>query len=502
MEKDWSSQQQDIFTFCKKGHGNALVRARAGCAKTTTIIKGVEYAPERNILCCAFNKEIAEELSRRLTNPNATARTLHSVGNGFIFKNWGKVQIEPTRGKRLAVAAGRQILKINPPKEIVTLIANLASKLKNMHPFITSKLESDVQIAEGVALDFNLTPDQEQSEAGWSLDVIIDAAIRAMTLAQEKDGTIDYDDMIYLPVVCRWAHPRYDLVIVDEAQDMNTAQLLLAQRIARGRIIVVGDNLQAIYGFRGADSNALDRLKTELNAREFGLTVTYRCPKQIVELARCVAPDFQAHPSAPEGIIDCIRVDALYEIATPGCFILSRKNAPLAKICLRLVRNGRRAIIRGREIGDQLINIIRKLDDRTMKGFFTDLKIWEEKMIQSLRDQDEDANESRMETVADNAATIRVLAEGLATVAELVTRIQQFFIADKDSDQIFGRAITLSSVHKAKGLEADRVFLLEETFNSPKGTDDKRNREEDSIWYVAVTRAKAHLTWVTGITKE
>jgi len=46
-------------------------------------------------------------------------------------------------------------------------------------------------------------------------------------------------------------------------------------------------------------------------------------------------------------------------------------------------------------------------------------------------------------------------------------------------------------VHKAKGLEASRVFLLEETLNT-------RNREEENIYYVAVTRAKDQLTWARG----
>jgi DNA helicase IV len=93
------------------------------------------------------------------------------------------------------------------------------------------------------------------------------------------------------------------LVIIDEAQDMNASQLLLAMKSCKkgGRIAVVGDDRQAIYGFRGADSNSLDRLKGELVAHELGLTTTYRCPKVVVAGAARLVPDYTAAPAAPEG---------------------------------------------------------------------------------------------------------------------------------------------------------------------------------------------------------
>jgi superfamily I DNA/RNA helicase len=97
---------------------------------------------------------------------------------------------------------------------------------------------------------------------------------------------IDFTDMIFLPVANNWIRPQYDMVVVDEAQDMNTCQLAIAQGLARNRVVVVGDDRQAIYGFRGADSGSLDRLKDELKATELGLTTTYRCGRGIVALAQ------------------------------------------------------------------------------------------------------------------------------------------------------------------------------------------------------------------------
>lgn len=209
-----------------------------------------------------------------------------------------------------------------------------------------------------------------------------------------------------------------------------------------------------------------------------------------------MVPDFEAHSSAPEGIVDEIKYEAIYDFVAPGNFILSRKNAPLAKICLKLVRQGRRAIIRGREMGEALAGLIRRFEAPNMKTLFDELRSWEEKTVASINEQGQDADEERIEMIADQAATIRALAEGIATPAELLTRIEKFFVADRDSDLALGAAITCSTVHKAKGLESERVFLIKETFR--KG----RSNEEDNIWYVATTRAKAHLTWVIGKSEE
>jgi superfamily I DNA/RNA helicase len=124
-------------------------------------------------------------------------------------------------------------------------------------------------------------------DEGWTVEVVADIAMKAMDYACEKDGTLDFDDMIFVPLRNGWVRAKYELVIIDEAQDMNASQLMLAMKVCKkgGRIAVVGDDRQAIYGFRGADSNSLDRLKGELVAHELGLTITYRCPKTVVAAA-------------------------------------------------------------------------------------------------------------------------------------------------------------------------------------------------------------------------
>jgi superfamily I DNA/RNA helicase len=488
----WSKQQTAIFTWMKTGRGNARVTARAGTGKTTTIIEAINHAPENQILVCAFNKEIADELSRRLKNPKASARTLHSIGNGIVYKNIGSAQIDKDRGKKIAKKALQQSYpKMSPNFDVINCVKDLASKAKGMAPFATI---TDLQ---KIADQFDLYPSEESAEAGWEIHMIIKAARTALDLAKVNNGSIDYDDMIYLPLANNWARPRFDLIVVDEAQDMNYSQLLLAQRVSRGRIMVVGDDRQAIYGFRGADSGSLDRLKTQLKTKELKLTITYRCPKKVVALANEVVEDFEAAATAPEGTIDEISYPHIFAAAAPGNFILSRTNAPLAKTCLQLVRDGKRAIIRGRDFGERLVALVRKMEAATMEDLFAGLKTWQDTMIASLQAQgeDADANSEKMEMVVDQVETIRQLSEGLATPAEVITRISNFFVADREADLTLGAAITLSTVHKAKGLESERVFIMKDTFKRRNGAV---NGEEANIWYVAITRSKSHLTMVRG----
>lgn len=478
MARVWSTQQIAIFSSFEKGTGNLVVVARAGVGKTTTIIEGINHSPAEKIMLCAFNKRIADELTAKLSNPRAESKTLHSIGFRFITRNWTKVRVDNDRGRRIA----QQIMGHEVPDPMLNNVVKLTSLAKGMCPF--PKLDEIVDIA----YEFDLAPDQEWIEDGWSPERLASYAMKCMDKACEKDGTIDFDDMVFIPLRNRWVRGSWDLIVVDEAQDMNAAQLLLAQKAVKkgGRIVVVGDDRQAIYGFRGADSGSIARLKKELSAVELGLTITYRCPKQIVELAQKIVPDFMAAANAPEGTIINIMKDKLVAMAGPHDFILSRKNAPLAGVCLALLRAGKRAKIQGKDIGRGLINLVKKINGKSMPDFHARLTKWEEREVKRLLASGKKSAEARIEYINDQAETLRELAEGLSGVKELTTRIDNLF-ADVEGKN---DAIMCSTVHKAKGLEADRVFILESTLRRGGSI------EENNIEYVAITRAKKELVWV------
>lgn len=486
-KKTWSALQLAVFAWFANAVGHLLVRARAGTGKTTTIFEALKHIPAgAKVLICAFGREIADELIARLSKMTlacvAEANTLHSIGGQIVRRYWPSVRIDKDRGWRLA----EQVCGKAAPEHMVKLVKGIAEKAKGMMPFATP-----VDLQE-IAFQFDLAPDQSWEEEGWTLDRVCTLARRAMDAACVKDGSIDFDDMLFLPLANNWAFPKYDFVLVDEAQDMNYSQLLLAQRVCRphGHIVVVGDDRQAIYAFRGADSAALDRLKTELNASELPLNVTYRCGQKIVALAQKLVPDYQAAPTNGEGEVSTIQIEKLVEMAGAGDFILSRKNAPLINICLKLVKAGKKAKIRGKkDLTAGLRALLKKLNPKSVPDFLAKIGVWVEKEAARIRATGSKNTESMLDAAYDKADILRALADGANGMVEVQGRLDALF-----SDDVNGH-IVLSSVHRAKGLETDRVFLLEDTFY-PGG---RRNIEEQNIEYVAITRAKSTLVWVEGL---
>lgn len=481
----WSPQQNDIFEWFKTGQGNLVVRARAGTGKTTTIVEAINYAPEQKILLAAFNKRIATELKEKIKSPVAEAKTLHSVGCGFMFRNWDGAQLDEDRGERLA----RRSLPAGAPDPVVNLVKRLAAIGKNACP------HPDIETMTELAYQFDLDPDEYLEDQGWNTGRIVDSAISSMTRALEKDGTFDFDDMIYVPIRNGWVRPKYNMVVIDEAQDMNASQLILAMKVCKpgGRIVVVGDDRQAVYGFRGADSNSIDRLKGELVAHEKSLNITYRCPKSVVKLAQSIVPDYTAAESAPEGVVSTATLEQMIERAGPGDFVLSRKNAPLTKVCLRFIRMGRRAMIEGREIGSGLINVIKKVGGNNIPSFIERLGKWETKQVARLHKAKKSSAEKKIEFINDQVETLRAVAEGAKSISDITEKIRDMFQETAGGKMDY---IVCSSVHRSKGLERDHVWGLVETL-FPGGRRDVI--EEQNIAYVMFTRTKKEFTSVTGI---
>jgi superfamily I DNA/RNA helicase len=475
-----SPQQHAIYDWFARGRGNLAVRARAGTGKTSTLLEGINHAPERSILLAAFNKRIADELKTRLKNRRAQAKTLHSVGYASI-RSRQPAQLDEDRGHRIAeeLVAG--------PVEMVHLVQKLAAVAKNAAPF--AKHEDLLALAD----DFDLEPDPDWQEEGWHTADIAALALKAMNRALEPDGTVDFDDMVFVPVCRGWVRPRFDLVVIDEAQDMSATQIEICRRsvLPGGRIAVIGDDRQAIYGFRGADSTSLDRLKHELRAAELPLTVTFRCPRLVVEQAQRLVPDFEAAANAPLGELVEMTAAQMYAAASPGDFILSRKNAPLVRVCLTLIVAGKRAMIEGRDIGQGLIALIRRLRAATIEDLIAGVERWRNREIQKYRGNTSKKAAAKLEQILDAAAALTVLAEASDSVGHLERRIEALFQETGGKRQ---DVVVCSSVHKAKGLERDRVFGLMDTLY-PGGRDDM---EERNVHYVLLTRAKKTFVKVIG----
>ena len=471
----WSDEQRAIFDWCSGGTGNLVVRARAGTGKTTTIVESLSHL-DGGILLCAFNTRIKEELDRK-AGGKAHVYTLHGLGFRFVRKGWPGVAVDDKRGMRLAERALAYVGKPST-RDWMVAVDRLSSMVKECAP---------LDFNESVLAVLNRSYGCDETlPRNYDQDKFLAASMKHLALSAEKDGTINFSDMLYIPLVHKMIYPCYDVVIVDEAQDMNKAQLEIAMRVTRktGRTMIVGDDRQAIYGFRGADSGSIDRLKKYLKAEELGLKTTYRCPKAIVNAAKKIVKDYTHAPEAPDGIVRRLPLSRLAAEANHGDFILARTNAPLLSAVLELVRSGKRAKIEGRDIGKGLQGIILRLHARDPEELITLVYDWANHAINRAG-----GDEKRIQQIQDQAELIRVIAEdqSVRSVQDVHNKIDSLFTDDDDRD---GRVVC-STVHKAKGLEADRVFLLTETFKLNAATG-----EESNINYVAITRAKKELIWV------
>lgn len=479
----WTDEQHAIFEWFRTGKSNAVVRARAGTGKTTTVKAGFSLAPEERMLYAVFNKKNQREAAEKITDQRVEIRTLHSLGFAYIKRVWGNAKPDDAvEDDRIEATCGRFL-----PDEVFTAIKKLVGFAKNC--YVDPSVEDLAQLADDRMID--AAAFEDPLDGGWTVLKIASKALAVLELSKQPDrqNRISFNDMVWLPVVMEWVRPWFDLVCVDEAQDMNLPQLLMAIGACKstGRIIVIGDDRQAIYGFRGAAHNGLDMMLERLNAVEFGLTRTQRCPKAQVATVVQYVPDYRATDGAPEGLVEDIDLDKAMAMAVEGDAFVSRANAPLMPICLGLLRRGISARIEGRDVGKMLLSIIKKLKAKSVTDFIAKVEKWGDR--QRKRAEVSKHAEQKIQVIDDQVLTLIALADGADSVAAIEKRTTDLF---SDSDNNPKPAVVLSSVHKAKGLEWNRVFALRETFFRSKADI----REEENIFYVAVTRSKKELYFV------
>lgn len=473
IKRDWSPFQKDIFRDIAQGAGHTVVVARAGSGKTSTIVEGFRYLPRgKKTLMVAFNKSIADELKQRAPS-YVDVMTLHSLGFRAIKQAFGNdVVLENDKAMMLATEL------LGDDYELFEVKLSICKC---------------VSLCKGFLIDTPTKVDELIDKFGietfeYLREDFIKYVLKVLAMCKAKKQVIDFDDMIWFPFVYRLNVGKFDIVFVDEAQDLNAAQMAMVLSACKmdGRIIAVGDPAQSIYQFRGADSEAIPNFINKLKAKTLPLSVTYRCPKKVVTLAKEIVPDIVAPTTAPEGVIHEVQAEELLKLTKPGDFVLSRTNAPLVKYCMALLKAGVPANIQGRDVGSNLLYFIKKSKAKTIVKFTEYVVNWRDQEIRRLM-----AEKKQPDIAIDKAECLLNLCEGTLTIKDLQETIEKLFSDVDDTAKV-----VFSTTHKAKGLERDRVFVLAGTYRKGSGV-----QEEDNLWYVAVTRAKKELFLVRKASK-
>ena len=484
----WAPAQIAIFEAIVRRVDNVLINAVAGSGKTTTIEAGVRFtSPNERIVFLAFNKAIADELSRRVPR-HVLAKTFHALGFAALRSSGWRGEVDGRKLRNIL----QEVLPDNAKGSAADLdygaeCIKLISHAKSRAMFLEDPASQSamVEIAQGIEID----------EGTYRLPQICNWAAQAFRISANMRDTIDFDDMLWLPfyLKCNW--PQFDRTFVDEVQDLNYIQHLIVQRVSAGQVIAVGDRAQSIYAFRGATPSSMDDMKLMFSMVEFPLSVTYRCARSIVDLAREWVPHLTPRDGAPEGqvIIEPeVPVDLDYFFQNGAIhepLIICRQNKPLIKLGLRMLGEQRRFTIRSNLEGSLTYfvdTLTKKKDQMPIADFRAILDKWFEEIEKSCHDS---GRMGQLAASQDRYDALVALGEDtmVVDVRSLKRLIAQLF-AGRDGP-------LLCTIHKSKGLEADEVVILRpELIPSRFAKTEVDLIQEYNLLYVARTRAKRILT--------
>lgn len=505
MKHSPTEQQQGIIEAHHRGTASVMVVAGAGCAKSSTLrmaAPGVKCPA----LSLAFNKSIALEMKEgpQALPPNFEVKTMNGLGHAAFMRAHPGLSVRLDDRK-----VGKLVTEVLKERQIKTAQDDWG------------KILALVRAAQGAGIvphdEGNwLKPDDEYSwgdlaDALWldqgERELLIEIAHETLrrSNALTLQGTLTFDDQIYAPLMLGGQFGQFPHVFVDEAQDLNPLNHLMVERSLRpgGRLTVVGDPKQAIYGFRGADPRSMGNMKRLRPAwDDHMLSLTFRCPHVVVERQWGHFPEFRAASSNIRGtfaLLDPWQEDGaqrwtigdLIEHAAGSVpAILCKNNAPLFSLAFKLLRQGIGVTMLGRDIGKGLQDLAGKLFPPELGATQCVLKLaaWREHEVAIALANEDD---KKVDSLHDRAECLLAVFEGGARDgADAVKAIEKLFSQDN------GRVV-LSTIHKAKGLEWDTVLVLD-----PWRIPSKRAREEAlagrpealeqelNLQYVGETRSK------------
>lgn len=455
-----TEEQSAILTAATSTTDNLIINSLAGCGKTSTLELIEKAVSTRPILYLVFNTKNAKEAEKRMLS-TTSVRTLNSLGHRIWARTVGRnLKVLPSKCGDIL----RSIISEAPRDTRGELWASypaildgvaMAKALGYLPPGTFTQARS-LCTREALHAKLDEKPDELTS-------ALIDQVLTTSTKAA-YEGTIDYNDQIYMPALFGGTFPTFPLLLVDESQDLSPTNHAILRRL-RGRntrTIIVGDRFQSIYGFRGACEGGMGTLSKEYNASPFDLSVSFRCPSAIVANARWRAPHFRWLKEG--GHVETLKELDLNSIPDGSTFIC-RNNAPLFRLAMRLLSAGRSVSVAGSDIGPKLIRIMRKFgeDDLSRSGVLAAIDSWRI------------AKEAKGSKAApDIAEAMKVFADHGGNLVQAIAYAEHLF---KQSG-----SIALMTGHKSKGLEFPIVYHLDPWLI---GEED----QELNLRYVTQTRS-------------
>ena len=533
--------QDNIYRFVESGTGNGIIDAVAGAGKTTTLMGCVEHIRDHHdALFCAFNRSIRKEIQRKFQarGINVAVKTNHALGLQILHSklrvklNENKYRsfiddeeffklIEPHVNAILAIKSLLSVAEIRDVQEKrVSLTAQdevyyFNKSLHNLECILKFLLDINDKFRltlsgnehkdyEAMCDHFGIFEKDSRYEYHPSeLPHYIKAhqiMLNAGNAMAQSQGIIDFVDMLYLPHLFNLdAKVQYGFVFVDECQDLSRAQIEIVQKYVRpgGRVLAVGDPYQSIYGFAGADSESFDRVMKMFNCQRLYLTDCFRCPTKAIEIAKTIREDIKGFKTDP-GNVMVLRNYKVLSYLRPGDLVICRTRDPLRALAMKLVNNDIKVHMHPDEV-DEFIgdykayfrpaDLRKKLTEENIESFLTSIEQRNIKRFYAVYYNIDPA----IKAVRIEEAT-KLLRDSLTFFRNKfidwqLNTIDSILVRLKETLQHLGDdAIKISTIHRAKGLENDRVFILEYNKLPMQRNREWEQEQELNLHYVAVTR--------------
>jgi len=500
-----TGQQLAVLRELVTNSHHIMVRARAGTGKTTLINE-----------CIAWLVLLAR--ARGAMAPTYSALSYHQLGiefmrdNGIEGRDIGRlIELGKSNAGGIWAMLDAMGVRANTNDDQLTKgrMRKMRVNLRRLLGYCKNEWRTPTEENVKALCDrYDVTLDN--GTLGITCDYL-DALLR-MSLDLRTWG-IGFDDQLWWQAETRAElSTAPSLVFVDEYQDTNQPQAEMVRKLvlAGARVVVVGDERQAIFGFRGAETRAMDNGEVLLRGTDDrGLTVlpltqTRRCSELVVRLTQAIVPDFECLPGTAKGALGTVDDGQLVGWLKPGDVVLCRNNADLVALAYRLLSKSIPCMIKGRDIGDKLCDLVDEVNGKDWAGdassFGLSLRDWYMAKRKPLLMEGDDA-ERRLAALQDQYDCLNILAMEGMDAGKIKNTIRFVF-----GDGARNGKVTLSTGHKFKGLEVEtvdnRLVLLRPDRLGMAGRNAEDTMQESNVLNVMLTRAKGGLYFVPYITKK
>ena len=535
-----SKYQKNILDYFKKHpHDNMMIEASAGSGKTHTALLLLEDTKTSDIYV-AFNNAIASEFKEKIKNKKVKVSTIHALAYSFMLFNIAEDYESKKISYQKPVLDNLKIYKLIDEQislnyKYITFNQKMFLRENIFNAYNLARLTmTDCDNENGIDdivhkhyLFWDFSDDKDENmkvipKTKTLCSILSSIDIESLRLFTEE-GIIDFSDMLYITYlkiknglwkVPYWGY--YHNVVADEHQDQNLLQIAFLKLIKdkTGRYVFILDRKQAIYFFSGSDAHMADRTKKIFSPiKEFPLPICYRCAKSHIDYVNKLFPEIniEARPDAPQGEIINIDKEDIIDYIQPGDMIISRKNKWLGDVINDMISNGIKIFTEDKDLIAALKKLIKPQKYPTVIAQKNQLKkeiINYQKQLSKKRSEyskaKKEGNEKKEESLSEQLEVVTTLNNKIDNVY-LLERICGSFIKKYSGnvstkklieyiDEILSTvpskdAVRITSVHKAKGLEAENVFVLNEG-RVCQGAGAEQAQQEKNLSYISLTRAK------------